>query len=242
MYGKNEVSSPDQQSDGSLNVNSWFYTIQGEGPDGGTPAVFLRLAKCNLRCWFCDTEFEKGSRVDAKTLALEIILECKRWHCTLVVITGGEPLLQNIIPLVEVLNKANIQVSVETAGTVWLEGIQDYFAPTRDWKGNLIVVSPKTPKLCDKLMPYIGALKYVVRAGEMDHEDGLPIMSTQLPGEPARIYRPSLILKTTIPIYLQPCDEQSIVENTENKAAAAKACMKFGYRLSLQMHKIVGVP
>lgn len=53
MFGKNEVTSPFPQSDGSLIVNSLFHTLQGEGPDAGLPSIFLRLSKCNLRCHFC---------------------------------------------------------------------------------------------------------------------------------------------------------------------------------------------
>jgi organic radical activating enzyme len=241
MYGKNEVFGVDHRADGTLRVNSMFYTLQGEGPDAGRPAIFLRLSRCNLRCWFCDTEFSSGVDREVVELADEIKAQAKEHGCTLVVITGGEPLLQNIIPLVKLLNQAKIGCSVETAGTVWLDGIEELFASFRDWKGNLIVCSPKTPKLNERLVGYIGALKYIVRKGEVA-EDGLPTMSTQLPGEASLIYRAPPIIKGTIPIYLQPCDEGDDEINAVNERLAAELCMTHGYRLSIQLHKIVGLP
>jgi organic radical activating enzyme len=202
----------------------------------------MRLAKCNLRCHFCDTEFETGHLYPANAVIADIHKLSSQHSCNFVVITGGEPLLQNIVPLVKALNGWGIYVSVETAGTVFCEGLQEVFASERTWRGNMIVCSPKTPKLNDKLRPLIGAFKYVVRANEMHPEDGLPIMSTQLPGEEARIYRPSMIERCTIPIYLQPCDEGDPIKNDANVKAAAAACMKHGYRLSIQSHKIAGLP
>src|SRR5882672_9762748 len=53
MFGQNEVVKEDYDPQGKLWVREVFYTIQGEGPDAGTPAVFVRLAGCNLRCYFC---------------------------------------------------------------------------------------------------------------------------------------------------------------------------------------------
>ena len=239
MLGQNAVADVDQHEDGSLNVNSLFYTIQGEGPDAGRPAVFLRLAKCNLRCWFCDTEFEEGGRHWVDTVRTNVMLLCKMHGCDLVVITGGEPLLQNIVPLIEQLNREHIDVSIETAGTVYLPGMEKVFNTRHN---NLVVCSPKTPKLNEEFRRFVGAFKYVVRAGEIDTTDGLPIMSTQIKGESARLYRPSVIERGTIPIYLSPCDEGDPIANMENLKAAARSCMKHGFRLTVQIHKMVGLP
>ena len=242
MYGTNQVAGVDQREDGTLNVNSIWFTIQGEGPDAGRPAIFMRLAKCNLRCWFCDTEFESGELRSASDLLEQIKGLSSEHGCNFVVMTGGEPLLQNIVPLVKLLNGWNIFVQVETAGTVYCEGLDEVFHAERTYRGNLIVCSPKTPKLNERLVPLIGAFKYVVKANEMDPEDGLPVMSTQLNGEEARIFRPTLMQRITIPVYLQPCDENDPMANMENAKAAAAACMKHGHRLSIQTHKIAGVP
>ena len=71
-----------------------FYSIQGEGPNIGKPAVFLRLGGCNLKCKWCDTKYALNSENFKSILNKKIIQEIKKYPCKTVVITGGEPLLQ----------------------------------------------------------------------------------------------------------------------------------------------------
>lgn len=239
MFGQNVVTKPFPQEDGSLKVHSIWYTIQGEGPDAGCPAIFVRLSHCNLRCYFCDTAFDTGEYRELTSLFDQIQSLSRQHKCPLVVITGGEPFLQNIIPLVENLNAANIAVSVETAGTVFLPGTTRMFT---GFAINKIVCSPKTPTLSPNLIPCIGALKYIIRAGEIDVRDGLPGVSTQKPAQIARIYRPCTNLGQDVPIFVQPMDEPDNPAQSElNRKAAAQVAMDFGYRLSIQLHKLVGV-
>lgn len=240
MYGKNAVAKTSIHGDGRLNVNSIWYTVQGEGPDAGRPAIFIRLMGCNLRCYFCDTEFETGREHSLAEVVGKVYAFDVRHCCNLVVITGGEPFLQNVVPLVRHLNECGYQVSVETAGSVWVDGLEELFAPDRSIGGNLIVCSPKTPTLNPKIIPLIGALKYVVRHGQVDPRDGLPNMSTQKQNTPAPIFRPGDALDK-VPIYLQPMDELSRDMREKNLTTAAQLCMKFGYRLSVQVHKMVGL-
>lgn len=238
MFGKNVVTKPFPHDDGSLKVHSIWYTIQGEGPDAGRPAIFVRLSHCNLRCFFCDTQFDTGEVKSLDTMCQEVLTLVWKQSCRLVVITGGEPLLQNIIPLVEYLNSHLVEVSVETAGTTFLPGIPRVFA-----KGtkNKIICSPKTPNLSPNLIPHIAALKYIIRADEIDPSDGLPCMSTQIPGKYTKIYRPCQSLPNDVPVYVQPMDEEGEEKQKANMYAAAASSMNFGYRLSIQLHKLVGV-
>lgn len=236
MFGNNAVTSPFPKVDGSLLVNELWPTIQGEGPDAGTPAIFVRLAKCNLRCHFCDTEFETGVWMDVVELASRIS-SLAGDAIKLVVLTGGEPLLQNIAPLVATLNTRGMCVSVETAGTVFCPGIEYLFGPF-SMENNLIVCSPKTPKLNEDLIPLIGAYKYII--GEFpSEEDGLPVLSTQIENEKSPVYRPGK--DSVVPIFVQPMDvgekaaNEALIENTVDIA------MKYGYRISLQTHKILGL-
>lgn len=245
MYGKNVVAKASHHDDGRLNVNSIWYTIQGEGPDAGRPAVFIRLRGCNLRCYFCDTEFDTGQERSLKYVS-EMIQFLTKGKVVgqprgLVVITGGEPLLQNILPLVEWCNSNGFDVSVETAGSVYLEGLERAFASDRSKYGNLLVCSPKTPTLSPNLIPLLGALKYIIRTEEIDERDGLPSVSTQVQGKPTRIYRPCANLGPSIPIYLQPMDELDTARKRANASLAAEMCMQHGYRLSVQIHKMVGL-
>ena len=64
MFGMNEIVGLKYFRDAppnTLTVTSRFYTLQGEGPFRGFPAYFVRLAKCNLACSFCDTYFDSGT-------------------------------------------------------------------------------------------------------------------------------------------------------------------------------------
>lgn len=254
MFGNNPVTHQREvrRDSGELLVNSVFFTMQGEGPDAGRPAIFVRLAKCNLRCYFCDTEFDTGEWIAPRELLFKIANARRQSHWyhpdylfhndCIVVITGGEPLLQNIRPLVDLLNDNDFPVSIETAGTVFLPLLGSLFQPNRSVCGNLIVCSPKTPEISPMIEYSAGAFKYIIRHGEVDPEDGLPTRSTQHKGERQRIFRPNMQDPECAPIYVQPMDEQSTSNNKLNLEAARDSALRYGYRLSIQTHKIVGVP
>jgi 7-carboxy-7-deazaguanine synthase (Cx14CxxC type) len=135
----------------SYAVKEIFLTLQGEGMQAGRRAVFLRFAGCNLwtgreqdragaDCTFCDTDFvgmdgENGGRYDAEALAQRV---AELWGTPagpdrrLVVVTGGEPLLQLDAPLIDALHGRGFEVAIETNGTIPAP-------PGLDW----ICVSPK---------------------------------------------------------------------------------------------------
>ncbi|WP_285798604.1 radical SAM protein [Duncaniella freteri] len=96
-----------------MKVNEIFYSLQGEGYHTGTPAVFLRLSGCNLKCDFCDTEHQSGTEMALGEI-LERVLPYPSRH---IVITGGEPSLQLNDDLVEMLHNAGFYIQVETNGT-----------------------------------------------------------------------------------------------------------------------------
>jgi 7-carboxy-7-deazaguanine synthase len=101
MFGQNEIvgrkyfqETPDEEFH-QLLVTSMFLTLQGEGPFSGRPAFFLRLAKCNLNCSFCDTYFDTGDWFTISDLHDLICEKIKDYqHDLVLVITGGEPTLQ----------------------------------------------------------------------------------------------------------------------------------------------------
>ncbi|MGW1306037.1 7-carboxy-7-deazaguanine synthase QueE [Streptomyces sp. NPDC002514] len=101
-------------------------TFQGEGPSCGHPALFIRLSRCNLTCTRCDTKYTwDWSRFDPrKESTKQTVADLVAWATSspveLVVITGGEPLLQQarLVPLVEQLLAAGKRVEFETNGTV----------------------------------------------------------------------------------------------------------------------------
>ncbi|MGA9581634.1 MAG: 7-carboxy-7-deazaguanine synthase [Allosphingosinicella sp.] len=118
----------------SYAVKEIFLTLQGEGMQAGRRAVFLRFAGCNLwsgrerdraeaLCRFCDTDFvgtdgENGGRYDAEALAARVRALWGEGEFPLVVVTGGEPMLQLDRALVGALHSAGFEIAAETNGTL----------------------------------------------------------------------------------------------------------------------------
>lgn len=223
--------------DGYLVVHSIFKTIQGEGPFCGTPCVFVRLAGCNLQCPACDTDYTSKRREMGPYEILAEVNELWRthgWRPGLVVITGGEPFRQHLAHLFSVLMRNGYWVQVESNGTlpppVW-----DYRQDTSKRYGVYIVCSPKTGKLHPDILEHACALKYVVRAGQVDR-DGLPFNALDMRHRPMRPPE-----GWERPIYIQPLDSGDPVENAAHTSEAVASCLEHGYTLQLQIHKLVGV-
>ncbi len=132
-------------------VNEIFYSVQGEGAHTGRPAVFLRFSGCNLwsgaevdrasaLCAFCDTDFVDYVEYDVAGLvsAVTDLLPDNAWddRMPMVVVTGGEPMLQFDAPLAEALLAAPMYVAIETNGTLPVPFHVDW-----------VCVSPKTPRI-----------------------------------------------------------------------------------------------
>ncbi|MEO0248285.1 MAG: 7-carboxy-7-deazaguanine synthase QueE [candidate division WOR-3 bacterium] len=241
MYGNNPVRKKNPRSDGALHVQEVFSTIQGEGPHAGRPAIFVRLAGCNLRCYFCDTDFESNwNQVLSPAQLVERIQQLREGRAIdLLVLTGGEPLLQDLTYFLDEVFELNLEVQIETSGSLWNESLDEFV-----WENDLeFVVSPKTKTVHPNICKRASAWKYIVRHGELA-ADGLPSISTQIPGKPSMLARPPNFHLGWYRdrIYLQPCDEGDELKNTMNLKAAIDSCMTHGYRLCLQQHKLVGLP
>jgi len=108
------------------NVVEQFTSIQGEGYMQGTPAHFIRMGGCNRDCTFCDTKWDVWTEVDIEELVFNIKVE---W----VILTGGEPSMQDLRPLIQRLQEEGHRVAIETNG---------YKA--KHWAGaDWVCVSPK---------------------------------------------------------------------------------------------------
>jgi 7-carboxy-7-deazaguanine synthase len=115
-----------------LQLSEIFYTIQGEGTWAGMPAVFVRLAGCNLACDFCDTDYSTKSFASVNDVVAKV-REIGQ-GCPMVVLTGGEPLAQAETPeLIEALRRDGRRVHIESNGTIFTE------LPADVW----LCVSPK---------------------------------------------------------------------------------------------------
>lgn len=97
-----------------LKVNEIFYSLQGEGHYTGTPAVFVRLSGCNLKCPFCDTQHQHGTEMTDD----EIVQAISKYPARHIVITGGEPTLQLTDAFIDRLHDEGWFVQIETNGTL----------------------------------------------------------------------------------------------------------------------------
>ena len=105
-----------------LTVNEIFYSIQGESTFAGQPCVLIRLTGCDLRCSWCDTSYSffEGRKISID----EVVKEVVGYGCSLVEITGGEPLLQeDVYPLMDRLLGERKTVLIETGGHLTVERI-----------------------------------------------------------------------------------------------------------------------
>jgi 7-carboxy-7-deazaguanine synthase len=215
VFGKNKILPVIKEKKDYLEVVEIFKTIQGEGIFSGHPAVFVRLGGCNLKCDFCDTAFDS---FEAKPL-FNIISEINALSndvINLVVITGGEPLRQNISDFCAELLDLGYEVQIETNGTIKRKLPDEVH----------VVCSPKMVgdkyEIAQDLDEFVDAYKFVVRKEGKDYLD-VPM------------------LKTNKPIYVQPIDEHDESKNKVNQKYAMEIALENNYILSLQLHKVLGV-
>ena len=116
-----------------LKINEIFYSIQGESSYTGLPRIFIRLTYCNLRCSYCDTEyaFHNGSDMSIN----HILKHIDQYPSNLVMVTGGEPLLQkDCISLMDELLKNKYNVMLETSGSLPLNKVPKKVVKIVDFK------------------------------------------------------------------------------------------------------------
>lgn len=142
----------------SLNVNEIFYSLQGEGGRVGQASIFIRLAKCNLACDFCDTDFERGVKMSVE----EVLAEIEKYGCKWIIWTGGEPTLQLTDAIVTRFKEEGYLQAIETNGTRRVPAGIDY-----------ITCSPKQYfEKVRELIPVVDELRFPIQKG-----DSLPDIS-----------------------------------------------------------------
>jgi 7-carboxy-7-deazaguanine synthase len=189
-------------------------TLQGEGAHAGRPCVFLRFAACNLACTWCDTDFaaEGAVKLEADAIVATLI-ELDRHRARMVVVTGGEPTLQYDEPLERALHAAGFRVHMESNGT-------RVPAAAVDW----LTISPK-PQFHTKSIDLVAT-----RPDEVKVVIDQTVDAATLARYEARY--------ACTHYFAQPCagDPASLARTLALVEANPK------WRLSLQLHKIIGVP
>jgi 7-carboxy-7-deazaguanine synthase len=211
-------------------IKEIFYTLQGEGANAGRAAVFCRFAGCNLwsgreadrataQCQFCDTDFVGTDGVGGKKFYSAICLaeaieqaagdawQFDRGTSRFVVLTGGEPMLQVDPALIDALHARDIEIAIETNGTLAVPRAIDW-----------ICVSPKA------------GTNLVQTSG-----DELKLVYPQANLDPGSLKHLSFTHH-----FLQPMDGPVQAANIAAAVAYCKANPE--WRLSLQTHKVMGIP
>ncbi len=193
-------------------INEIFHSLQGEGFHAGTPAVFVRFSGCNLQCGFCDTKHQSGEMLSLQ----EIVDEVNKYpNAPLVVLTGGEPsLFINEAFVAELKQKTGKRIAIETNGTRPLPSNLDWvtLSPKSAFEGG--DAEPCVLKRCDELkVVYLGQDLAQYECIKAEHR------------------------------FLQPCFYEDETQRKANMKACVEAVMQNpGWRLSLQIHRVLNIP
>jgi 7-carboxy-7-deazaguanine synthase len=205
-----------------LKINEIFWSFQGEGLRVGVSSVFLRLAGCSVQCPYCDTkdswESDAGASVSIEEILSEIEKYKKQYPQSQVVITGGEPLEQDLSEITAALKKKNYFLSIET------NGIHSQDIPIDWW-----TVSPKDVTdyfIHQELLNKTNEIKLVVNKNlTMDV-----------------IKRTRSLVPVSVPIFLQP--EANDKDRYINTFSLFRQCQEENLentRAGIQLHKVYNV-
>ncbi|TKJ95543.1 7-carboxy-7-deazaguanine synthase QueE [Plantibacter flavus] len=224
----------------SLFVNEVFRSLQGEGPSTGKPAVFLRLANCNLACVWCDTRYswdwnmypadQERHEEEPATVARRLLEHLR--EVPLLVVTGGEPLLQQpaIVALLENLRSVlpNLRVEIETNGTIApSDGICDAI--------DLFVVSPK---LSNSAMPEKRRIRLRALKGFPRSKLVLKFVVAKVEDfvEISAIVAAAQVDSRSVWVMPEGTDSETIVRGMKSLSGPA---MDVGYSLSTRLHVLL---
>lgn len=221
--GPGSVVNGQESGKHNLPVMEAFYTLQGEGFHQGKAAYFIRLAGCDVGCFWCDVKESWQESVHPVVEIEEIIREAKQSTVhnpqstvnggPIIVITGGEPLLHNLDQLTEQLRAHRFKTHIETSGSSPLSG-------SWDW----ICLSPKKFK---KPLPQVLAVADELKAIVYNKSD-----FKWAEENAAKV-------SENCKLYLQPEWSKS-AEITPLIIEYIKANPQ--WQLSLQVHKYVNIP
>ena len=217
-------------------INELFETIQGEGAFTGQPSIFIRLQGCPVACSWCDTKHTWDINLEDEvntqamlgkteesqawsalsvTDVLAVITE-QGYQAKHIVITGGEPAMVDLLPLCDALEQQGLSCQLETSGTFEIK------VSEKCW----VTVSPKVNmkggyKILNSAM---------LRANEIKH----PVATEQHVDDLKALLDEHKITDTQV--YLQP-----ISQKDRATALAIKTCIENNWRLSVQVHKYLGI-
>ncbi len=217
-------------------INELFETIQGEGSFTGQPSIFIRLQGCPVGCSWCDTkhtwDIELDDQVSPEVMLTKTaetsqwsnftpediitLVKDKNFQAKHIVITGGEPCMVDLTPLCELFEQQGYSTQIETSGTF------EIITTAECW----VTVSPKI----NMRGGYEVLASAMSRANEIKH----PIATEQHVDDLKALLAKHQVDNT--PIYLQPISQKK--RATE---LAIETCIANNWRLSVQVHKYIGI-
>lgn len=214
-------------------VSEVYPTIQGEGFYAGRPLTILRLQGCGVGCPWCDTKHswpEQGELHDAQAVVKMVQDVCGGLRTVLV--TGGEPAEQELLGLAMALKQAGFTLHLETSGTA-----AGHLSSLQLW--GWVTVSPKVnmpggkPIVKDVIWA-ADELKFVI--GKQEHVDeAIAFLEGHL--SKTRVVQAREGREGSQVISVQP-----LSANEKATKICVEAAMRHGFRLSLQQHKVLGLP
>lgn len=217
-------------------INEFFETIQGEGSFTGQPSIFIRLQGCPVACSWCDTKHTWDINLDDSvstdvmankgeentqwaSMSVEDIIHwvnTQGYQARHIVITGGEPCMVDLTPLCTGFEELGYSCQVETSGTFEVR------VTDKCW----VTVSPK--------INMKGGYKVLRSALDRANEIKHPVATEHHVDELQNLLAEHEV--TNMPIYLQPISQKQ--RATE---LAIETCIKNNWRLSIQVHKYIGI-
>lgn len=200
-------------------LNEIFYSIQGEGLNVGKPAIFVRFGNCNLKCTWCDTKYtwHPDLRDNVEADLSSVFREIRKYpKCQHLVITGGEPMLQQ--PVISAIRKEfpDYYMEVETNGSQEVKCFDDVDLFTVSYKTSNSGNAPYALKTRNEKCVY----KFVIcREGDFEEVEEL-IKKYQLPADK---------------IFLMP-EGATLKEILEKQPFIMEYCQRRGYRFTTRLH------
>jgi len=220
----------------SYKINELFETIQGEGSFTGQPSIFIRLQGCPVGCSWCDTKHTWDVKESEQVIATQMLnkaQENEQWSALTIsnilslikqqgfqakhiVITGGEPCMVDLTPLCQEFEQQGYSTQIETSGTFEIQTSE------KCW----VTVSPKVNMK--------GGFKILTSAMQRANEIKHPVATEQHIADLKTLLHDHQVSST--PVYLQPISQKK--RATE---LAIESCIANNWRLSVQVHKYIGI-
>lgn len=217
-------------------INELFETIQGEGSFTGQPSIFLRLQGCPVACSWCDTKHTWEIRLEDEISSASMIAknnESDHWanlsaeeilsvfteqafKAKHIVITGGEPCMEDLTDLCQIFQDSDYSCQIETSGTFEVKTTPECWvtvSPKVNMKGGYKILS-----------------QAMIRANEIKHP-----VATEAHVDDLKALLAEHNVENT-PVYLQPISQKQ--RATE---LAISTCIENNWRLSIQVHKYIGI-